>query len=133
MSLTHYESHNGAKASIKSKLGKVPIKKAAATKALSPQAKKARLLKRVAEREAINARVKRMGTADGRTLTEANAASWCQAAIVRSGHSFAAIAEDTGMSPSTVSRLLYGKTKRPAFTTVIGVLKHADVTLEMRA
>lgn len=73
----------------------------------------------------------RLGSPTGRVADE-NVGGWCQAMIVRSGQSFSRIADTAGLSPTTVSNLLYGRTQRPSFNTVMRVLSVGDVQLEMR-
>lgn len=87
---------------------------------------------RTAHRQSVQRRSTRLGELTGRELTSANLTSMCQVAIVRSGKSFTRIAEEQNCSPATISRLLYGKTKRVSAATMLAALSAGDVALELR-
>lgn len=120
---------------------KAPKLKLKATgKGLSPQAKaKAANLKKLADgraerqhlRTQAQRRSTRLGSVSGKELSSANLTAMCQVAIVRSGKSFTRIAEEQACSPQTISRLLYGKTKRVSAATMLAALAASDITLKM--
>lgn len=102
---------------------------AAAKVAAQREANKA---ERIHTRQTVTRRSTRLGDLSGRELGTQNLTQMCQVAIVRSGKSFTKIGEEQGLNPQTVSRLLYGKTKRVSAETMLAVLGAGGVTLEMR-
>lgn len=87
---------------------------------------------RTAHRQTVTRRSTRLGDLTGREITPANLTSMCQVALIRSGKSFARVAEEQGISAQTASRLLYGKTQRVSADTMLAALNAGGITLEMR-
>ena len=106
-------------------------KKTRVEKAAEAIAAKERLRRRQArmqEAQNIRKRVTRMGDPDG-LVADQNINAWCQAAIVRSGKSVSRIAEETGLSSTTVSRCFYGQTNRISFNTAMQLMRVAGAPL----